>query len=253
MNLVISNKPSIKQVININQHNFHTFLIKKSIQNYINNLKNPQKPGEILALGANEVEAKELIKYPFKKITLSGISNPDQELKKLLKKDKRLSYKKADMQKLSFKNSSFDLVFVKEAIHHTALPIKAFYEMLRVSKKAIILIEPNETLLGNFLERLGLTSMYEKNFHKNKPLRDNYVYRWRKKEILKILNSYFLKSDYKVIFSEFWLSNRLYMKFPSLGRIFNFFGWLASFFPVSNGNYLSCTIFKGKDNPLDYQ
>lgn len=253
MNLVISNKPSLKQIISINNHNFHSFLIKKSIDNYLSNLKNTNNPGEILALGANEVEAKELIKYSFKKIILSGISNPSSELKKLLKKDKRLSYKKEDMQKLSFKDNSFDLVFVKEAIHHTAMPIKTFYEMLRVSKKAIILIEPNETTLGNFLERLNLTSMYEKNYHNNKPLRDNYVYRWRKREILKILNSYFLKSNYKVIFSEFWISNRLYMKFPYLGKIFNFFVWLASFLLLGNGNYLSCTIFKGKDNPLDYQ
>jgi ubiquinone/menaquinone biosynthesis C-methylase UbiE len=45
---------------------------------------------------------------------------------------------------LSFADNSFDIIFCKEAFHHFPRPILALYEMLRVAKDAIILIEPND-------------------------------------------------------------------------------------------------------------
>lgn len=153
------------------------------------------------------------------------------------------------MESLSYKSSSFDLVFAKEAIHHVPRPIQAVYEMLRVTKKAIIFIEPCETFIGKILEKLNLSSKYETNQAGNLNLRDNYIYRWNRKEIIKILNSYYLESGYKVIFSNCWMSNRYNMKSPSSIKTFNTLGWLMSFTPYSEGNYLSCTIFAGKDIP----
>ena len=47
-------------------------------------------------------------------------------------------------ESLTFKDNSFDILFCKEAFHHFARPIIALYEMIRVSKYAVILIEPND-------------------------------------------------------------------------------------------------------------
>jgi ubiquinone/menaquinone biosynthesis C-methylase UbiE len=52
-------------------------------------------------------------------------------------------------EQLSFAANSFDVVFCKEAFHHFPRPYLALYEMLRVSKKAVVMIEPAERLISN--------------------------------------------------------------------------------------------------------
>lgn len=47
-------------------------------------------------------------------------------------------------EKLTFENESFDYVFCKESYHHFPRPTIALYEMLRIAKKGVILIEPND-------------------------------------------------------------------------------------------------------------
>lgn len=54
------------------------------------------------------------------------------------------NYKIENAENLTFENNTFDFTLVKEAYHHFPRPIIALYEMLRVSKKGIILIEPND-------------------------------------------------------------------------------------------------------------
>jgi len=50
-----------------------------------------------------------------------------------------------DVYKLPFKNDSFDIVFESALLHHLSDVDRAVKEMKRVSKKYIILIEPNRT------------------------------------------------------------------------------------------------------------
>lgn len=52
-------------------------------------------------------------------------------------------------EQLSFADNSFDVVFCKEAFHHFPRPYLALYEMLRVCKKAVVMIEPAERLIVN--------------------------------------------------------------------------------------------------------
>lgn len=53
-------------------------------------------------------------------------------------------YKIENAEKMSFADNSFDFVFCKEAYHHFPRPAIAVYEMLRVARKGIILLEPND-------------------------------------------------------------------------------------------------------------
>lgn len=55
-------------------------------------------------------------------------------------------YSVQNAEKLSFPDSSFDVIFCKEAFHHFPRPYLALYEMIRVAKKAVVLIEPAEKL-----------------------------------------------------------------------------------------------------------
>jgi ubiquinone/menaquinone biosynthesis C-methylase UbiE len=55
------------------------------------------------------------------------------------------SYKKENAERLSFEDNSFDYVLCKEAYHHFPRPMVALYEMLRVGRKGVVLIEPDDS------------------------------------------------------------------------------------------------------------
>lgn len=53
-------------------------------------------------------------------------------------------YSQENAESLSFADISFDFVLCKEAYHHFPRPQVALYEMLRVAKVGVVLIEPND-------------------------------------------------------------------------------------------------------------
>lgn len=61
------------------------------------------------------------------------------------------SYSAENAEALRFDDASFDYVFCKEAFHHFPRPWIALYEMLRVARRGVILIEPGDT----WIERAG--------------------------------------------------------------------------------------------------
>jgi ubiquinone/menaquinone biosynthesis C-methylase UbiE len=76
----------------------------------------------------------------FKKIVATDIEvNPNWKNLKTA----GLTFKKADSEKLPFKNKSFDTVLEKDMLHHASNPEKAMKEMMRVAKKRVIVIEAN--------------------------------------------------------------------------------------------------------------
>lgn len=54
------------------------------------------------------------------------------------------NYSKENAEHLSFPDNHFDFVLCKESYHHFPRPMIALYEMIRVAKKGVILIEPND-------------------------------------------------------------------------------------------------------------
>lgn len=53
-------------------------------------------------------------------------------------------YRKENAESLSFADDSFDFAFCKESLHHMPRPMLAIYEMLRVARLGVIMIEPND-------------------------------------------------------------------------------------------------------------
>jgi ubiquinone/menaquinone biosynthesis C-methylase UbiE len=91
-----------------------------------------------------------------------------------------------NVEKMSFNDNSFDYVCCKEAYHHFPRPPLGFYEMIRVAKKGVIVIEPNDigisypilTLIRNLLDRIN--TGFLKTFWKNQysyEVVGNYVYK----------------------------------------------------------------------------
>jgi ubiquinone/menaquinone biosynthesis C-methylase UbiE len=60
-------------------------------------------------------------------------------------------YGRENAEKLSFSDGSFDFVLCKEAYHHFPRPYLALYEMLRVARQGVVLIEPNDAWIGGLV------------------------------------------------------------------------------------------------------
>jgi len=86
-----------------------------------------------------------------------------------------------DIGNLTFEDDSFDFVFIKESLHHMSMPYKGLYEMFRVAKRGVILIEPS----GD----------NDPKYHFNKyEIVGNYVFGFSSHELIKIGLSYGIKN-----------------------------------------------------------
>ena len=72
--------------------------------------------------------------------------------KKLIKE-----YKYENAENLSFKDNEFDFSYCKESFHHFPRAYIALYEMLRVSKVAIVITEPRDWLPSPIVRKLMQT------------------------------------------------------------------------------------------------
>jgi 2-polyprenyl-3-methyl-5-hydroxy-6-metoxy-1,4-benzoquinol methylase len=70
-----------------------------------------------------------------------------------------LNIKQGDIYKLPYKDNSFDLVVCTEVLEHLENPKKALLELVRVSKKYVLLSVPNEPLfmMANLLRGKNLS------------------------------------------------------------------------------------------------
>jgi len=60
-------------------------------------------------------------------------------------------YSKENAESLSFDDGAFEYVLCKESYHHFPRPMVALYEMLRVARKAVVLIEPQDSYVERTL------------------------------------------------------------------------------------------------------
>ncbi|CAN5402161.1 hypothetical protein BH11BAC1_BH11BAC1_17010 [soil metagenome] len=90
----------------------------------------------------------------------------------LLSKAKEMNiisdFRQENAESLSFPDETFNFTFCKESYHHFPRPYIALYEMLRVSKDGVILVEPNERRDKMVPERIwnGIKQPTKKIVHK---------------------------------------------------------------------------------------
>lgn len=104
------------------------------------------------------------------------------------------TYSSENAEKLSFEKNEFDFVLCKESYHHFPRPYAAMYEMIRVAKKGIVIIEPQDpiskmpVLLGvtNLISKINpsLVKHFWKNQFSYEPV-GNYVYKVSEREFEK--------------------------------------------------------------------
>ncbi len=104
-------------------------------------------------------------------------------------------FSKENAEHISFDDNSFAYTFCKEAYHHFPRPYLALYEMIRVSSKAVILIEPEDigiqmpiiVLLKNILDRFSpslINKVWKNRFSFEEV--GNYVYKISERELEKV-------------------------------------------------------------------
>ena len=108
-------------------------------------------------------------------------------------------YHKENAEHLSFGDKEYDYSLCKEALHHFPRPYAAIYEMLRVSRKGIVLIEPcdmyvfstaRQIIFRWLIEKLSPIPLFRKILGdvKRHTYEDsgNYVYKISRREIEKV-------------------------------------------------------------------
>jgi len=90
-----------------------------------------------------------------------------------------------------FEEDSFDYVLCKEAYHHFPRPPLAFYEMLRVAKKGVVLIEPYDgpRRMLDFIKEPLKRLLWGKDETINFEPSGNYIYRVNPREIYKAMTA----------------------------------------------------------------
>jgi len=110
-----------------------------------------------------------------------------------LKKGKEIGYidnfSGENLESLSFNDETFDFVLCKETFHHLPRPYTGLYEMLRVCKIGVMLIEPYDRFTNaSIIERFGnwMLKKLKGKMHDLYEPSGNYKYSLSKREIEKI-------------------------------------------------------------------
>jgi ubiquinone/menaquinone biosynthesis C-methylase UbiE len=152
------------ETTNYNKHINSNPIQKKLIDNFYNQvykLLKPLKLDSILDVGCGEG----ITLFNFEKEgigkKLYGIDYSDDALKIGKKIHPHLNLRKGDIYDIEEKDGSFDLVMATEVLEHLDNPEKALQELIRVSKKYVMLSVPNEPF---FIGANFIRGKYLKNF-----------------------------------------------------------------------------------------
>jgi SAM-dependent methyltransferase len=103
-----------------------------------------------------------------------------------------------DAEELTYEDGAFDVVAVSAGLHHCRSPHRALLEMIRVARRAALVIESRDSALMRagaclgFVDDYELTAVAAHGFESG-GVRDtsvpNYVYRWTEREVTKTIAS----------------------------------------------------------------
>lgn len=136
-----------------------------------------------------------------------------------------------DNERLTFEDNEFDYSFVAASLHHLPRPILGLYELLRVSKKGLIVIEPNDSLATRIATRLGIATEIEDS--------GNYVFRLSRHDVYRISRSLFYAFTSDVFFAIHRVATSR-LEF----RLLQVVNGIANIVLPSQGNYIAFLLHK---------
>ena len=187
-------------------------LLEKVIGRWVTS-SNVDVAGTVLIVGGGSEDARILRSFGFHRITLSNLRDfTGDELLQLEREG--LSTVTADVEDMAtIPDNSYDLVFTHAVVHHCRSPHKALLEMLRVSRKHVVIMEPNESLIMRALVKLRFSFPYEltaviANNFESGGVRNgsvpNYIYRWNARDMHQATASYMPERGFDLYVRQYW-------------------------------------------------
>ena len=192
-------------------------------------------PRVLVGCGGVGGEGTFLRKAGFPQVTVADYS--EGLIRYMRVRDQQLGGVVANTERLPFAADSFDLVLVQDGIHHLKIPPLGVAEMLRVARRAIIVIEPHEgvaaKLIGTKVEKDVETGAL------------NFVFRWNGWLFQQVVASYWVGQGFHAEVMRFWDHStamlRLFRWLPgetarlraiqaTYWLLKNFFGWAGNMF-----------------------
>lgn len=165
----------------------------------------PQDWDVLVICGGVGGEGTVLANMGFRSVTVSDIS--ENAIQGCQLRDSRLKTKVMNAENLDIPDKSYDLVLVQDGLHHLPRPVLGLTEMIRVAKKAVMMIEPHAGIVANLL---GM----EWEDHGGAV---NYVFRWNKLMFEQVVKSYILQLPCYIKPIRLWNHNLVMDK---VGKIF---------------------------------
>src|SRR5208282_1156787 len=141
------------------------------VQHYLETC-NVDREAPMLVLGGGQEDVDILTACGVKQLVMSNINSPGLAL---------------DAENIALPDESYDAVFAHAVLHHCRSPHKAVGEMVRVARKHVFFLEPNDSWALRLLVRLSVSFPYElaavaahdyvEGGMRNGPI-PNYIYRW---------------------------------------------------------------------------
>jgi ubiquinone/menaquinone biosynthesis C-methylase UbiE len=163
---------------------------------------NAPKSSSILVLCCAEAhEASIICNIGFSNVTISDISPVALDV--ALKLDNRLSGLILDAGNIDLPDNSFDVVVLQDGLHHLQNPVGGMLEMLRVAKRAIVFLEPHDSIIGKLFGTVW----------ENNDGAINYVFRWSRKLVQDVASSYFSHDRFTNLSFSFCHHNLVYDRY----------------------------------------
>ena len=114
-----------------------------------------------------------------------------------VRRDPRFKARVLNAEETGLPAQSFDIVVIQDGLHHLQRPVQGFTEMLRIASRAVIFLEPHDSLVGRLIGTKWET---------NGPA-VNYVFRWTKRLVQDIASSYLGRNTFQNLSFSFWHHN----------------------------------------------
>jgi SAM-dependent methyltransferase len=137
-------------------------------------------------------EASFFANQGFQDVTNSDFSGQAVEFCRL--RDPRIKALEIDAEKIGLPDASYDLVLVQDGLHHLPRPVLGLNEMIRVARRAVVILEPQSgivaSLFGREWERCGDAV--------------NFVFRWNRQLFYQAVQSQLLESRKAIMAYRIW-------------------------------------------------
>jgi ubiquinone/menaquinone biosynthesis C-methylase UbiE len=157
----------------------------------------------LLVCGGVGGEATFFANQGFTDVTNTDFS--ENALKVCNRRDARLKTRFLNAEAMNLEDLSYDIVAVQDGLHHLPRPALGLNEMIRVARKAIIVLEPHTgwvaKAIGTEWERHGDAV--------------NFVYRWNHESFRQVILSQLLESPKSIRVIRLWDHNSVIRKVVS--------------------------------------